>query len=111
MGYQDRKFVGLKLRQARIKANLSQGQLAEKVGISEKHISNIERGQNYPALDTFFRMLNVLEVSIDDFGVNVTRTENKEREILMEKVLAASDKEVKMYNTMLNALSAILKLQ
>lgn len=110
MIYQDRKFVGQKLRQARVKANLSQGQLAEKIGISEKHISNIERGQNYPALDTFFRMLDVLGISIDDFGVNIAKPENKEREILLEKVFAASDKEVKMYNIIINALQTIMKL-
>lgn len=110
MFYQDRKFVGLKLKQARVKANLSQGQLAEKVGISEKHISNIERGQNYPALDTFFRMLGVLGMSVEEFGINTAVPENKERQLLLEKVFAASDKEVKMYNIILNALRTISKL-
>ena len=41
MFYDDKKFIGNKLKQARLKSGLSQIQLAEKVGLSEKHVSNI----------------------------------------------------------------------
>ena len=46
-----------KIKRAREVMKMTQYELAEKIGISEKHLSKIETGKNYPALDTFLKIL------------------------------------------------------
>ena len=47
--YEDKEFIGKKIKQFRIKAKLSQAELSEKIGMTEKNLSNIERGLQIPA--------------------------------------------------------------
>ncbi|MDT2698499.1 helix-turn-helix transcriptional regulator [Enterococcus gallinarum] len=55
-----------KLRKSK---NLSQEQLAEKVGLKKQSISNIERGNRYPTFETLEKIASVLEASpIELFG-------------------------------------------
>ena len=56
--YINKEIVARVIQNARRKAKLTQAELAEKVGISEKHLSKIETGKNYPALDTFLKILD-----------------------------------------------------
>ncbi len=109
MFYNDKKFVGNKLKQARLSNNLSQVELAEKINLSEKHISNIERGQNFPSLDTFFKMCEVLNLSLNDFGLAVNSKENKTKIAVLNKIYSATDNELNSYNEILNTLDKILK--
>lgn len=108
MFYDDKKFIGKKLKQARVKAGFSQIQLAEKIGLSEKHVSNIERGQNFPSLDTFFRLCEVFNLSLADFGINIQYRENKQREELLNKIFSANDTKLQAYTTSLDSLDKIL---
>ena len=56
-------MIGQHVRDARLKADLTQECLAELVGVHWKTISNIERG-NFPiALTTFARLAQFLETS------------------------------------------------
>ena len=56
----DKKLIAKVIQEARRNAKMTQYELAEKIGISEKHLSKIETGKNYPALDTFLKILSVL---------------------------------------------------
>ena len=60
----DKLYVGRVIRQKRKDLGLKQSELAEMVGISEKHLSKIETGKNYPALDNFFKMTEILKLSL-----------------------------------------------
>jgi transcriptional regulator with XRE-family HTH domain len=108
MFYDDKKFIGNVLKQARINVSLSQIQLAEAIGLSEKHISNIERGQNFPSLDTFFRLCKVLNLTLTDFGINITSTQNTNREELLEKIYSASESKLKAYKLTLESLDNVI---
>ena len=46
----------------RLRAGLSQAQLAEKAGTSQSHIARIERGQNDPSTDVVVRIAEALGV-------------------------------------------------
>lgn len=109
MLYDDKKFIGSVLKQARVKQGLSQGALAEKIGLSEKHISNIERGHNYPALDPFFKLCEEFSLNISDFGVNVKSNIDTDKEHLLQKIYIANNNEVKAYNSILLAIQTLLK--
>ena len=47
MFYCDKKFIGNVIKTFRKKSKIKQSELAEKIGISEKHLSKIETGKNY----------------------------------------------------------------
>ena len=61
--------IGQRIKSFRQKANISQEELAEKVGISRISMSNYERGERIPAVDVFACIANALNVSMDElFG-------------------------------------------
>lgn len=57
---------GNRLFQLRRKAGLSQAQLGEKIGLSNKAVSKWENGQAKPGLDIVHKLADVLSVSVDD---------------------------------------------
>ena len=66
----DKEYIAKIIQDSRRKAKLTQADLAEKIGISEKHLSKIETGKNYPALDTFLKILSTLNLTLGDFGIH-----------------------------------------
>ena len=57
--------IGKNIRASRIRKNLRQEDLAELSDLSVTYIGMVERGEKIPALETFIRILNALEVSAD----------------------------------------------
>ena len=56
--------IGEKLRSARITMNLSQIELAEKVGVSERSIYNYEQTETYPKPTILKKLAEVLNVTV-----------------------------------------------
>ncbi|MBQ8459629.1 helix-turn-helix transcriptional regulator [bacterium] len=67
---------GYKLKQIRKSKNLTQEQLAELAGMNEKHISKIETGVYFPTYTTLTKILNALNLNIEDVGLDLTRNYN-----------------------------------
>lgn len=109
MFYDDKKFIGKTLQSIRKKANMKQGELAEKIGISEKHLSKIETGKNLPSLDNFLKMAEVLRFSLEDFGVKTEHSESKDKQTLLKLAYSATEFEAKSYVEIINALNKIIK--
>ena len=61
----DYKKLGRKIREARLKLNLTQAQLAEAIDISDTYMGAIERGERSLTLDTLVRLVNRLGVTVD----------------------------------------------
>lgn len=57
--------LGQRIREERLKLNLTQSQLAESIDISDTYIGQIERGERSLTLDTLVRLVNRLGVTID----------------------------------------------
>ncbi len=55
--------LGKRIRAARNSCQLTQAELAEKVGVSVSFIGHIERGTRIVSLDTFTRICQALEAS------------------------------------------------
>ena len=108
MIYCDKKFVGNIIKQARIKSKLSQAELAEQIGLSEKHISNIERGLNFPALDTFLKLCEVFNLALDDFGLHINVNENVEKKKLLNQIFTASDTDIIAYNILIETFKHLI---
>ena len=72
----DYDAIGLRIKIARIKAKMTQEKLAEQVGLSTAHISNIETGNTKLGLPTIIHLANVLDVSVDELLCdNIHRSE------------------------------------
>ena len=54
------------LKIARIKKDMSQKDLAEKIGVSTQAISDFERGVINPSFETMKKISVALEISVDD---------------------------------------------
>ncbi len=73
---------GNRLCQLRRKAHLSQSQLGEKVGVSNKAVSKWENGQAKPGLEIANKLANILSVSLDEL-LQVALTEKKITKIVI----------------------------
>ncbi|MBE5743198.1 MAG: helix-turn-helix transcriptional regulator [Clostridiales bacterium] len=60
------KDIQKRLREEIRNSNLSQKELAEKVGINPSTISKYLRQDKFPAIDTFANICEVLDVSADE---------------------------------------------
>lgn len=61
----DKLTLGKKLRQIRQSKGYTQQSLAEKVGIGNVYLGEIERGLKMPSLNSFIRIIEALDVSAD----------------------------------------------
>lgn len=61
----DYKRLGARIREERLRLNLTQAQLAEAIDISDTYMGAIERGERSLTLDTLVRLVNRLGVTID----------------------------------------------
>ena len=62
-----RNSIGKKVKYLRLDRELSQGKLAEYVGMSKEHISCIERGKHLPTIETLYNMSEYFNVDIKYF--------------------------------------------
>ena len=54
------RLIGLRIMQRRKELGFSQEKLAEKLGISKNHLSNIERGKYIPTTEFIFKICNTM---------------------------------------------------
>lgn len=72
----DYKAIGLRIKAARSRKGLTQGNIAKLTGLSTPHISNIETGNTKLGLPTIIHLANVLDVSVDELLCdNIHRSE------------------------------------
>lgn len=68
-----KQYVGIRVRAARQKRQLTQERLGEMVGKTAESISNIERGHVLPPLDTLYSIAQHLDVPIGFFFEDMDR--------------------------------------
>ena len=61
----DYHALGKRIREERLRLNLTQEKLAEEVGVSTAYIGQIERGERSLPLDKLVKVVNRLGVTID----------------------------------------------
>lgn len=57
--------IGQILKENRVQRNLTQEQVATEIFVSQKSISNWERGKTFPDIDSLIRLANFYELSLD----------------------------------------------
>ena len=105
----DKKIIGNKFKKYRKSKQLTQFELAEKIGLNEKQISRIEAGINYPTYLTFVKLLDVLDVNILDFIQAAPLTNNLLQDEILHLTKNADTLELKTYIDVLKSLKRNLK--
>lgn len=97
----DKKYLAKKIKEYRKKRGLTQAELAEKVDIGTKQISRIEVAEFYPSLNTFFKLIEVLKMDLNDFITEAPDEKNKIRKKLINILYNASEEELNFYDRLI----------
>ena len=81
------KEIGKRFKENRETQELTQAELAEKVGTSVTYISSIERGLSFPRGDKLVAILNVLNSSADSVFCDVVQASTKQRASVLYNML------------------------
>ena len=95
--YLNLEMLGKRIKQGRLKLDLTQYALAEEVGVSQNFLGDIERGIKAPSITTAIRLANVLNISLDVLFAESLTNQVKETSdmVLTDKQLAMLKKFVK----------------
>lgn len=70
------KNLGTRMRKLRQANNVSIQKLADEIGVTRNYISQLEKGEKIPSLDTLIGIANVLKVSADELLCDYLIAEN-----------------------------------
>ena len=106
----DYSSIGYKVKQARIKAGITQEQLAEAVGVGVTHISHLETGSGTVSLKVFIAIVNFLNCSADDLLCKELKTAKPFVDNWLTELVADCDQsEVKIIADTITALKRSLR--
>lgn len=106
----DYKAIGRRIKIARIRKDMTQEAVAEKVQFSEQHVSNIETGNTKLSLPAIVAMANAVDVSVDEFLCdNVKRSKHVFVKAANEVFADANDYEVRVLVRVLKATKDALR--
>ena len=61
----DRKILGKRIRDERLRLNMTQEQLSEKINVTASYLGAVERGEKSMTLEKLIDLINVFDVSMD----------------------------------------------
>ncbi len=97
------KNFGKILRDFRIKNNLTQEQLSEKLGISLKYISRIENGNNGVKTQTLINYMNILGITPNTIYASFITNKDAAKDIeISMKFSSLSDEKKDFINSMID---------
>ena len=73
--------MGTRMKRRRKELKMSQAELAEKVNVSNNHISSIETGKQIPSLTTFVKICEQLDTTPDFLLLGSLHTDNLPKHI------------------------------
>ena len=82
----DAKLVGKRIKAARKERGLTQAQLSNTVGLTQKYLSNVECGNKTPRLDTFVRIVNALQCDADMLLCDVLENSEEKNSAISAKL-------------------------
>ena len=101
----DYAFIGARLREARIRKNMTQEQLAAMTDVGSTHISHIETGMTIPSTKLLVQMMNILDCDPAEEMRSVRPVLNS---WLSDLVADCNEDEVKIITDTVTALKASL---
>lgn len=99
------KNFGKILRDFRVKNNMTQEQLSEKLGISLKYISRIENGNNGVKTQTLINYMNILGITPNTIYASfITNKEAAKNIEISEKLISLTDDKKDFLNSIIDLL-------
>ncbi|MCD7780875.1 MAG: helix-turn-helix domain-containing protein [Candidatus Gastranaerophilales bacterium] len=89
--------IGENIKRNRAIRGITQCQLAEKVGLTEKQISKIETGIHYPKFENFIKILDALHLSMKEFAMCSVPQQTPALKSLLNIIYSLDEEEVKCY--------------
>ena len=83
--------IGKFISECRKNKKLTQSELAEKLGVTDKSISNWENGRNMPDLSLFKPLCDILEISINDLISGEIVSKDKYQDKFEENLISTID--------------------
>lgn len=88
----NKKLIGIRIMQRRKSLGLTQEDLAEKVGLSKNHLSNIECGKYLPTTQFIIQICNILGETPDYYLIGKLSEESSKFESLLAGLPAESQR-------------------
>ena len=85
MSKEKEDHLGTRIRKGRVKKSYTQEILAEKIGVTQGYISELERGNELPGRDLLFRLSECLDITTDYLCNGDTQTTL--RNLRIEKIM------------------------
>ncbi len=100
-------YLGKRIREERLKAHLTQEQLAEYSDISLSYMGQIERGERKVTLETLLRICNCLKVSVDfllkdSYKADEDNTVNQFKQLISNKSFDEKQMAIDVLKTIFN---------
>jgi len=108
MIYDDKKFIGSVIKNARKKAKMSQAELSELINMCDKNLGNIENGKQFPQVNNFLKIIEILNIPLSDFGVKESKENNEIQKELLKMIYSANNKKIQNYLEALKFVDRIL---
>ena len=83
----DQEKIGKFIAKCRKSKKLTQAQLSEKLGVSDRSVSNWENGNCMPDLSLFNELCKELDITVNELLSGEKISENKYREKLEENII------------------------
>lgn len=108
----DKRKTGNLIKEARTKKNLTQNELGELIGVTNKAVSRWENGESFPDIGVLETLSNVLDISIQDIVIGEQKTDDKSAitEVVRIAKIQQSEKKHKTFMNGLLGLVLILLL-
>lgn len=104
------KAIGKRIKIARIKQNLTQEAVADRIGVTPQHISNVETGNTSVSLPTLVAIANTLQVSMDELLCDTILASNHVYEKEAQTILKdCNNYEIRVLLDVLKATKASLR--
>lgn len=104
----DQEKIGKFIADCRKKRKMTQSELSEKLGVTEKSISNWENGRNMPDLSLFKPLCDELEITINDLMSGEKIDKERYQEKFEENIVNTIDYSTKKLNKYSQFISLIL---
>lgn len=104
------KALGARIREKRLAKGYTQDKLASIIGVSNPHVSNIERGQTKVSLPTLVDIANALDTTVDELLCNNLKRGKAiiDRDIKIE-IEKCSERDSKILYNIVKAVAKSLK--
>ena len=106
----DQEKIGKFIASCRRKKNITQQELAEKLGVSDRTIGNWENGRNMPDLSLFKPLCNELDITLNDLMSGEKVNEKEYQEKLDENIINTinyTNKKIKNRNNLIGLILII----